>query len=157
MAVAKKSTGTVAVSPKYTVGDVPSLLQQAQEKLEQLTGGGKGSVKEITDALPGFGQLKHISEPEDLVKAMSSVDGKEAAFKAAFKKHFSKIASKAPVFTIEGHSPSLWRSNIIARYTELTNEVETAKVKEAIRLLKENLSKDEKFNTDMKSIVGLFS
>ena len=153
--MATKKNTQVAKSEQYTVNDVPKLLAQAQAKLDSLNGNVKDEVKEITSSLPGFGKLSSITDPSLLVKAMGSVDGKEASYDNAFDNHFS--GTTRPEFVIEGHSAQLWRDNILLAYTKLVNKEETAKVKQAIKLLKENLSKDEKFNNDMKSIVSLFA
>lgn len=157
MAKAKETTTAVSVQGQFTTNDVPALLAQAQAKLEELSGPAKGEVKEITSSLPGFGRIQDIDSLEVLIKAASSIRGKEAGYKAAFKKDFAGLTGKKqPAFAIEGHSASLWIKNLQGRYVEIASKEEIAKVKEAISILEDNLSKDAKFNASMQKIAGIF-
>jgi len=152
-----KNSTELTAPGQYTISDVPKLLEQAKQKLATLQGNASGDIKEITVSLPGFGSVQGINSTSQLIKAIASVDGKEKSFKAAHKRHFTTIEPKCPQFLIEGHSPKAWRDNIKLAYTKIKNESETAKVKEAITLLEENLSKEAKFNNNMQKIVGLFA
>ncbi len=147
----------VAVATQFTVNDVPALLAQAQQKLATLKGPDKGNFRELTLSFPGFGNIQEINCEQTLIKAMTSVDGKEAAYKATWKKRFSKLGGKMPEFTLSGEPAKLWRDNIIARYNAFRSAEEIEKVEQAIALLEENLSKEAKFNTSMQKIADIFS
>lgn len=142
----------VSVAGQFTQEDVPAMLEKVTEQLETLIGSKtKDSTTKGVD-LPGFGCLENIDDVQQLIKAHSSVNGKEAAFKASVKELNLKLKLKP--FTISNITPAQWKKEIAIRINEVANKVQIEKLKEIKATLEANLSAKDKLAKDLAKING---
>jgi len=159
MSKAKKETG-VAVSGQFTKENVPALLAQVNAKIDKLTKNFGGDEPGLTnDDLDGFGSISNISDVSELIKAVSSVQGREAGYKVAIKeiKADGVTLTKFP-FKINGSGSSAWIKQINRRLGEVTYKDELAKLKAAATHLEKHVSEEQQFANDMKKfadVIGL--
>jgi len=142
----------VAVGTQYSQSDVPSMLENVTKQLEALVG--NESKKSSTDGvdLPGFGILAEIEDVQQLIKAHSSINAKEAGFKASCKE--LKLSLKLKPFTINDVTPKQWKNDISLRINAVANKVQIAKLKKIKTTLEGNLSAEAKLAKDLADIAG---
>ena len=148
--MAKKNE--VATKNQFSQADVPNMLKDVTKQLEALTGG--ESKKSSTDGvdLPGFGVLNDIDDVQQLIKAHSSINAKEAGFKASCKE--LKLSLNLKPFTVNGVEPKQWKHDISLRINAVANKVQIAKLKKIKTTLEGNLSAEAKLAKDLADIAG---
>jgi hypothetical protein len=142
--------GEVATKGQFTQNDVPAMLEQVTAQLESLAGDTTKKPKTENVELPGFGLLNNIEDVQQLIKAHSSINAKEAGFKASVKE--LKLTLKLKPFTVNGIAPDVWKKDIAARISIVANKVQIAKLKKIKATLEENLSAEAKLANDLKAI-----
>lgn len=159
--MSKKTTASantgLSVSGQFSLEQVPDLLQQINDKIKELQGD-KDRAAKINEPLGPFGRVSDIKEPSKLMDAYAFISRKAAAHDE-FKPVFQAIDPLSPVkaFTESGHTVKQWQDEIIAQYRETTFESKLAKLKEAKKMLEENLSAEQKFVASMQNIKDLFT
>lgn len=148
-----KTKNEVLDLKNFKTSDVPKMLELVKSKIQELTGSSdkKPSTKGVY--LPGFDALENMNSLSDLIKAYSSIEGKEKAYEAAFKS--MGIKTKMPKFEIEGHSANVWRKDIKLRYQEVAHKSQVEKLNTIKKTLESHLTEEEKFNKDMQNIAEL--
>jgi hypothetical protein len=145
----------VATAGQFTQNDVPAMLEQIKSKIAELVGSGKKEPSTKGKHLPGFGEIVTIEKEADLIKAYSSVTGREDSYNAAAKA--MKIRTKVPPFVIDGISASKWKEDITARFAEVAHKAQLDKLKSIQKTLEENLSAEAKLNNDLAKISTLMA
>ena len=145
----------VATKGQFTQNDVPAMLEQIKSKIAELVGSGKKEPSTKGKHLPGFGEIVTIEKEADLIKAYSSVTGREDSYNAAAKA--MKIRTKVPPFVIDGISASKWKEDITARFAEVAHKAQLDKLKSIQKTLEENLSAEAKLNNDLAKISTLMA
>ena len=145
-----KKKNEVAVAGQFTQDDVPGMLEKVSAQLEALIG--SEDKKSSTDGieLAGFGMLNDIEDVQDLIKAHSSINAREAGFKASVKE--LKLKLKLKPFTISGVTPNIWKADIAIRISKVANKVQIANLKKIKSTLEENLSAKDKLSKDLANI-----
>lgn len=151
----KVSKNEVANKDQFTQNDVPAMLEQVKEKIAELVGTGKKEPSTKGKHLPGFGEISKIEKEADLIKAFSSITGREDAYKAAAKA--MNIKTKVPPFVIEGIGAAKWKEDIRARYAEVAHKAQLDKLKSIQKTLEENLSAEAKLANDLAKISALMA
>ena len=149
-----KSTKGISKITEFTQENIPEFLAQVNEKIKLLTNG-KEELTTITVELPGFGLIKDIDDVSELIKALSSVDGRKEAYDKAAEKHIKGI--KIPEFKLEGHSHKEWIDQISSQVLKVAHKKELEKLKEIKTTLEANLSQEAKLANDLKRIASILS
>lgn len=145
-----KENTELSVQGQFTQADIPNLLEKVNSKIKELTKNDT-KVKPITVQLPGFGDISKNECLMSLIQACSSVEGKEAAYKAAATKYLPE-GVKAPSLKINGHSVNEWLEFLKERITEVAHKNELEKLRKIKTTLEENLSQEAKLANDLKKI-----
>ena len=147
----------VATAGQFTLENVPDLLAQVNQKIKDLEGDKERAAK-ITTPLGAFGIVSDIKDPARLMDAYAFISRKAAAYDE-FSGVFQAIdpLTKLKGFTEGGHGLKVWQDEIVAQYRATTFESKLAKLKEAKKLLEENLSGEQKFQASMRNIMDIFS
>ena len=150
--MAKGKKNEVAVAGQYSQNDVPAMLDNVTKQLEALVG--NNDKKATTDGihLPGFGEINEIEDVQQLIKAHSSINAKEAGFNASCKE--LKLKLKLKPFNINGVTPTQWKNDIGLRINAVANKVQIAKLKKIKNTLESNLSAEAKLAKDLADIAG---
>lgn len=111
----KADKATVALAKIDEVPGVLSLLDQEIGKLKIIS----ESVYKTSGNLEGFGDIKAETKIENLIRAYSSVKGRENAYNDAQKE--LKVTS-APAFTVSGGTSADWKQDIMLRIDIITHK-----------------------------------
>ena len=138
-----------------TQQDIPTMLEQVKDQIAKLSGNNNNVM--ITDkVLDPFGKVENIEKVTDLIKAASSVLGREKAYKAAAKAVIPK-GIKVPGFEIEGVKASDWLAHIKARVAIVANKEQLVKLNSIKNTLEENLSAEAKLANDLEKIKDMLA
>lgn len=153
MAKKKAATNAVAKNDQFDYAQVPAMLEQVRAKIKELKGDTE-DANQTTGELEGFGNIFNITKPSDLIKAYSSVKGREAAYKSAAKD--MKIKD-APAFKIGKAGASKWYADINKCYKIATHKQELDKLAKIESELKGLLSEEDKRQSSMATIADLLA
>jgi hypothetical protein len=148
----KKKETTVALLGQ---NDVPTMLEQVNARIKAI----KGELPEATHTtsnLPGFGKIAEIKTVDMLIKAASSVLGKEAAYKAAAKEIIPE-GIKTPQFKIEGSTAKQWLDDIKNRVVVVGHKEQLTKLNSIKTELEANLSAEAKLANSLAKIKGILT
>lgn len=141
---------TLSVAGQFTQADIPALLQKVEAQIKALTKG-KEEKTNITNPLEGIGEISKIEDVSNLIKAYSSVSGREEHYQKAAKECLPEGVS-VPVFKLSGHSASEWKNFIKERILEVSHKKELEKLRKIKQKLEENLSQEAKLAKDLAEI-----
>lgn len=119
----KKPTTAVAIAKVEDVPQVLSLLDQEIGKLKVIS----ESVYKTTGNLEGFGDIKAETKVENLIRAFSSVKGREEAYNKAAKE---LNLSTYPQFSVSGGNAADWKQDILLRIDIITHKDKLDKLTE---------------------------
>lgn len=136
---------------------IPELLKTVQKKQEELKAVYGGNVEDLSDDyLEPFGKISEITEVSTLIKAISSIKGRQAAYKSAFKEvTIPDVSLEKYPFKIKNTSPDRWIEVINKRIGQITYEDHSKKLKEIESICEKYLSDDMKFANDMSKLQGI--
>jgi hypothetical protein len=121
--MSKKSTGSTELAKMDAVPEVLSILDQEIAKLKTIN----ESVYKTGGVLDGFGDLKSEMKIENLIKAYSSVKGRENAYNDAAK---DLGLQTYPQFTANGGTAADWKQDISLRIDIITHKDKLDKLKD---------------------------
>src|SRR4030042_75104 len=152
MVKVKKSTGVALVEGTQSLAtlgqaDIPGMLKIVLAKIKELKGNMPETSK-TTGSLPGFGKIKEIKTVEDLIKAHSSVVGRQVAYNASAAALDVNV-DKFP-FKIEGSTTEEWVNDIKATINIVKNKVALDKFDQVRIKLESNLSAKMKLAKDLE-------
>ena len=152
---AKEATKEVAVVREFSQANIPTMIEEINAKIQQLSPSGEsdGTASMGGKKLTGFGVLDDISTVESITKAHSSVVAKGEAY-AASAKELGVDTKKYPC-KIDGYAPASWAKALSSRLNRVRNKVELKRLKEAKKLLEDNLSANDKLARDLAKIAAL--
>jgi hypothetical protein len=139
--------------------DIPGFLDTVKKQIASIKGDLPNTPK-TTGELPGFGKIENIDKVETLIKAASSVLGREKAYYEAAEEIMprnteGKNLIKVPEFKLEGSTKDAWIDHIKSRMIIVANKTKLEKLEKIKRKLEENLSAEAKLANDLKEIQGI--
>ena len=149
----KNATTAVSVKNQFDYAAVPKMLEQVRAKIKSLKGD-TDDANQTTGELEGFGNIFNITTPSDLIKAYSSVKGREAAYNAAAKDMKIKTV---PPFKIGKAGAAKWYADINKCYRIATHKQELEKLAKIESELKGLLSEEDKRQSSMATIADLLN
>jgi|GEM_PF-2765410 len=146
--MAKKNE--VSVKGQFSKENVPAMLEMTNKKIKELENRFGGNEDKLSnDDLDGFGPISDITDVSDLIKAISSVQGRETGYKSAIKVADKTVTLTKYPFKLNGSSPSTWIKCINQRIGQITYQAEIDQLKKAASFLEKHVSDDMKFENDM--------
>lgn len=156
MTTKKNEETSLSVASQFTLEQVPTMLEKINAEIAKLKGDNEKSPV-INEGLGVFGQIANITDHTVLIDAYSFITRKAAAYEEN-KGHFEEIeGAKLGDFKEKGHSVKAWKDAIDAQYRKIRFDARLQKLEKAKDLLKENLSKEQKFQQSMADLADLFS
>ncbi len=123
------------------------------EKIEKAEPSVYATSHKYVDKIGHIHELKSI---KDVVKAKKFINGEFEDFEAEQKElGISAKELENNVATFLGFKKEIWDKDIETRLNELRQQTKLEKLKVARKLLKKNLSEDDKFKLDMSKITEL--
>lgn len=153
----KTTTETgVSVAGQFELANVPAYLEQVNAQIKALEGDKERGAK-ITESLGVFGVISGVKDPNVLRDAYAFISRKAQAAEE-YKSVFQEIDPLTPIkeFKEKGHTVKQWQEEILAQYRSVTFDDKLSKLKEAKKLLEDNLSAEHKFQATMANIAELF-
>ena len=135
-----------------TQDDIPAMLDKVNAQIAAFR---KGLPKEnkTTGNLTGFGPIAQINNLSHLIQAYTMVSSKEAAFKETCSiPGLIPEGIKAPVFKIDGSTPSAWLDDIRGKIVEVAHKTQLDKLTKIKTTLESNLSQKAKLAKDLLEI-----
>ena len=99
--------------------------------------------------LPGFGELSSITDTSDLIKAYSSILGREKAYNEAAQE--MKL-TKIPDFKIEGVTADTWKKAILRREVIASSSAKLERLEKVKVIMTDMLSKEEKQKAKLREL-----
>lgn len=146
----KKTEKTPALVKVNEVPEVLSLLEKEIGKLKSVS----DSVYKTSGTLDGFGDIKQETKIENLIRAYSSVKGKENAYNDAAK---DLGLTTYPVFTVNGGTASDWKQDILLRIDIITHKDKLDKLTEYKEKMSKFLSAEDQKAMLLKEMSDFFS
>jgi len=140
---------TTALARIDEVPEVLTLLDQEIGKLKAVT----ESVYKTTGNLEGFGDIKTETKIENLIRAFSSVKGREKAYDDAAK-HLG--LTTYPAFSISGGNAADWEKDIRLRIDVITHSDKLAKLNEYKDKMSKFLSAEDQKAMLLKDMTEYF-
>lgn len=135
--------------------EVKAKYQAVKEELAKLAEQEAPAYKTDNKYLPGIGLISELETMKDVAKAAKYIKEESGSFESAVEGVELTEAEAAEALaetTIMGFKPSVWLAEINQRVVELRKEKRIADLEKAKKILKKNLSEDDKFALDMESI-----
>ena len=133
--------------------DVPVMLEKVIAQIKAIKRG-LPDKENTTTELPGFGKIKDIKSLSVLIQAHSMVTKKSEAFKESAKILIPE-GTKAPSFTLAGHSEASWIEDIKARTVIVIHETRLNQLNRIKDKLEANLSDEAKLAKDLADIQAI--
>lgn len=152
--MAKKKEETLSLATVTSRDQIPDLLNKVISKKKDLKKAYGGDVEDLTnDDLQPFGKISKLTDVPTLVKAISSIKGREAAYEDAFKLVTipGVVADKYP-FRINNTSSKRWVEVINKRIGQITYEDQMKKLDELEKICEKYVSDDQRFANDLAKI-----
>ena len=143
------SKKTTAIAKVEDVPQVLSLLDQEIGKLKTIS----DSVYKTTGILEGFGDIKTETKLENLIRAFSSVKGRENAYNDAAK---DLGLSTYPQFSISGGTAADWKQDILLRINIITHKDKFDKLTEYKDKMSKFLSAEDQKAMLLKEMTDYF-
>lgn len=153
----QKSTSTTALATKETFSqeDVPSLLDKVNDRLRQLKGEEKETIR-ITEDLEPFGRISDITDVSELMGAYAYVTKKAEAiesYRSVFESNVPAI--KIATTTINGHTVDKWQKEILTQHRTATYKQEIEKLQQVKNELESCLSEEHKLTAKLSNIAEI--
>lgn len=140
----KKSSKSVELA---VVGaSVPDVLTILNDKLKSLKAVTECSYK-TSGNLEGFGDIKNETKVENLIRAFSSVRGKETAYNAAAKE---LGLTTYPAFSVSGGNSEDWKQDILLRKAVIEHADTQKKLEDLSSKAQKFLSEKDQYNIFLK-------
>lgn len=130
------------------VTEVPEILSALDKEIGKLKTISE-SVYKTTGNLEGFGDIKVETKLENLIRAYSSVKGREEAYDKAAKE---LGLSTYPQFSISGGTAADWRQDILLRIDIITHKDKLDKLKDYKDKMSKFLSAEDQRSILMKEM-----
>lgn len=140
---------TTALARVDEVPEVLSLLDQEIGKLKTIS----ESVYKTTGNLEGFGDIKQETKLENLIRAFSSVKGREKAYEDAAK---DLGLGTYPQFSISGGTAADWKQDILLRIDIITHKDKLDKLNEYKEKMSKFLSAEDQKAMLLKEMTDFF-
>ncbi|TXG80308.1 MAG: hypothetical protein E6R13_08250 [Spirochaetes bacterium] len=147
--MSKTTKATTALAKIDEVPEVLSILDQEIGKLKTIS----ESVYKTTGNLEGFSDIKAETKVENLIRAYSSVKGRENAYYEAAKD--LKVAT-FPVFTVSGGTAADWKQDIMLRIDIITHKDKLDKLNEYKEKMSKFLSAEDQKAMLLKEMTDFF-
>ena len=152
--MAKKTTSLpVLKKNRLAQEDVPDMLKVVNEKIAALKGESE-KAKQTSGEIKGFGNIYNMERPENLIRAYSSIQAKEAAYNKAVK---SMKLVNAPEFKLDGFTAKQWFQDITDRYSVVTHKEQLDKLNQVKEELSKHVSQEEKLNQSLLNIQDILA
>lgn len=163
----KDTTMKIVDDSKDEASNVPAVpvtpsLDNVPEMLDFVTAQIKDIKKDIpsgpktTGTLNGFGKIADIDSVETLIKAAATVRMKQKAYNDAATELISDDSKiKVPKCKINGSDAENWIADIKSRIVLVANKEKLARLNKVKSTLEENLSREAKFERDMKKVFDI--
>jgi hypothetical protein len=148
----------VSAPGAFTKDNVPALLEAVQKKIADLKSkfGSEDSALSNDDLGQPFGHISSIDNVPMLIRAISSVRGRESAYKSAIAETDKSITLTKFPFKVCNTSANKVVDAINRRIGEVTFKDEITKLEKAAKLLNQHTSEEQRFNNDMAEFAGMF-
>lgn len=146
--MSKKAT-TTALAKINEVPEVLSLLDLEIGKLKTIS----ESVYKTSGNLEQFGDIKQETKIENLIRAYSSVKGRENSYYEAAKD--LKVGTY-PVFTVSGGTAEDWKQDIMLRIDIITHKDKLDKLNEYKEKMSKFLSQEDQKAMLLKEMTDFF-
>lgn len=146
----KKTEKTPALVKVNEVPEVLSLLEKEIGKLKSVS----DSVYKTSGSLDGFGDIKQETKIENLIRAYSSVKGRENAYNDAAK---DLGLTTYPQFTVNGGTASDWKQDILLRIDIITHKDKLDKLTEYKEKMSKFLSAEDQKAMLLKEMSDFFN
>lgn len=147
--MSKKGAATTAIAKIEDVPQVLSLLDQEIGKLKTIS----ESVYKTTGNLDGFGDIKAETKLENLIRAFSSVKGREKAYDEAARDLGLKTY---PQFSVSGGTAADWKQDILLRIDIITHKDKLDKLNEYKDKMSKFLSAEDQKSMLMQEMAEFF-
>lgn len=145
----KATTTTNALAKIDEVPEVLSLLDQEIGKLKIIS----ESVYKTSGQLEGFGDIKAETKIENLIRAFSSVKGREKAYEDAAK-DLGQVTY--PQFNVSGGTAADWKQDILLRIDIITHKDKLDKLNEYKDKMSKFLSAEDQKTMLLKEMSDYF-
>lgn len=143
----------VSIKGAFTLDDIPAALEAIRKQIADIKGNADEGKRTSGD-LPGFGNIFKIDDASELIKAYSSVTGREEAYNRAAK---DMNIVKVPAFKIDGGSAKAWKEDLSWRYNIVTKADQLKKLNEAKAELEKYSTKEHKLNNLMNNLKDIMN
>jgi len=147
--VATIADSTTSLSTMGT-NDVPAMLEAVTKQINSIKEGLPKQNK-TTGELTGFGKIENLKTVDTLIKAASSVLGRQKAYAEAAEEIIPE-GVKIPAFKINGSTAAAWISDIKSRVVLVANKERLDKLTKIQKTLESNLSVKDKLARDLQDI-----
>lgn len=138
--------------------NVKNNYQLVCEKIEKIEKEKPFNYQTSTKYVPKIGLITDVTTVKDIVKLQTIVDEQKSKFNEAAKKlGISEDELDEEETTFMGYSLDIWEDEIKQRLNEIKQLNLLSKLQKAKKVLKKNLSADDKFLLDMDSINDVLS
>lgn len=141
----KKNTGS-ALAVFTSPVDVMQILQDELNGLKAIT----ESAYKTSGNLDGFGDIKNEQKIENLIRAMSSVIGRESLYNQAAD--VLGISDNYPAFQINGGNAETWSHDIKLRIAVISHAERKAELEELLKEAKSFMTVDDQKELFMKKL-----
>lgn len=146
----KETTTSIAL---LGASDVPAMLEKVNEQIKNLKGTQPDAP--LTDKeIPSFGKIDSITSVKNIIKAASSVLGRQKSYNEASKIVIPE-GVKVPTFEVNGMSVKNIIEHLKLRAFEVYNKEKLKKLNNIKSTLESNLSAEAKLANDLKGIQSM--
>jgi len=140
----------------FDTKNAAAYLEQVKTAITDIKGVEEEDQSIVGKSIPGFGELKDVSDTSMLIQAYSSIKGRMNAYDAAAKDMGLK-GKKLPKFKVEGVSGDKWLAAIIRREAVVTSADKLAKLEEAKGIFTSMLSEEDKAKAKIQDLAGILA
>ena len=133
----------------FKIENAAEYLKKTEEAIKAIKGAEDEDESVKGKSLPGFGEISNINDISELIKAYSSVSGKEKAYEEAAKE---MGLSKTPAFKIEGVSADVWKKAILRREVIASSSAKLERLEKVKVIMTDMLSKEEKQKAKLREL-----
>jgi hypothetical protein len=145
----KEEKSTVALTKANEVPQILSVLDNEIGKLKTIA----ESVYKTTGILDGFSDIKAETKVENLIRAYSSVKGREDAYNNAAKE---LGLNQYPQFNVNGGTAADWKQDILLRIDIITHKDKLDKLNEYKEKMSKFLSAEDQKAMLLKEMTDYF-
>lgn len=138
----------------FNVENAAKYLKQTEEAIKLIKGVEEDDESVKGKDLPGFGDISNITDTSELIKAYSSVLGREKAYAEAAQ---DMGVSKIPDFKIDGVTAENWKKAIKRREIVASSAAKLERLEKVKALMTDMLSKEEKQKAKLRELEDVLS